>query len=230
MVAAGLSIASGSGNHPARIRAKELLADPKCAGVRIIRIWKRPDGVTVDTEIFCEIREFKDDDTVRITPVDSVTGKCQTLKDFVGFRQPSGDVAHIPSSIWPRPSSPPTEIIYNLRHLKRISEKDGLVRAAVDMVATLQTREGEQDMTDRRTEIYQAIDEMVEHARMLDPASLPRLDRKFSEVMGSLGRGIDRDQRHYLIAGRFVARPKRTPELGQQARIAVQDGRRGDRA
>jgi hypothetical protein len=187
-------------NHEsqARSRAKELFADAKCAGVRIIRTWKRPDGVTVDTELFSETREIKDDASARITPVDTVTGKCQTVKDFFGFDSRQA-MSHIFREYLAKALLTPTELIYNLRHLKRINEKAGLVRSAVDLVAALQTREGEQDSRSRRDEIYGAIDGMFERARTLDPASLPKLDQKFSEVMGSLGHGIDRDQRNYLM-------------------------------
>jgi hypothetical protein len=184
--------------HAARKRASELLADPKCAGARVIRTWKRPDGVAVDIEIFCQIREVKDDATVRITPVETVKGKCQTLKDFFGFDSRQA-MSRIFREYLAKAFVTPTEIIYSLRHLKRISEKDGLMRSAVDMVATLQAREGGQDMRSRRDEIYKAVDEMVERARALDTATLPKLDRKFSEVMESLGRGIDHDQRNYLM-------------------------------
>jgi hypothetical protein len=183
--------------HPARKRANELLADPKCAGARIIRTWTRPDGVSVDTEIFCQTREVKDDTTVRITPVDAVSGTCQTLRDFVGFDSRQA-MSRIFREYLSKAVITPTEIIYNIRHLKRINEKDGLVRSAVDMVATLQTRESEQDVRSRQSEIYQAIDAMVEQAAMVDPASLPKLDHKFSDAMRSLG-AIDRDRRNYLM-------------------------------
>jgi hypothetical protein len=183
--------------YTARKRANEILADPKCAGVRIIRTWQRPDGVAVDTEVFCELREVKDDGTIRITPVESVSGKCQTLKDFLSFDSRQA-MARIFRTYLSRVVATPTEIIYNLRHLKRINDKEGLVRSAVDMVATLQTRETGEDMRTRRDAIYQAVDEMIEQARGIDPASLPKLDHKFSEVMGSLG-PIDRDQRNYVM-------------------------------
>ena len=183
---------------PARSRANELLADPQCAGARIIRTWTRPDGVAVDTEIFCQTREIRHDTTLRITQVDAVQGHCETLKDFFSFESRQA-MSRIFREYLAKAVVTPTEIIYSLRHLKRINEKDALVRTAVDMVSALQTREGGQDMRSRRDEIYQAIDEMFERARTLDTASLPKLDHKFSEVMGSLGHDIDRDQRSYLM-------------------------------
>lgn len=184
--------------YDARKRTKELLGDAKCAGVRIIRTWKRPDGTSVDTEIFCETREIKQESTVRISPVESVRGKCKALKDFLAFDSRQA-MSRIFREYLSKVVATPTEIIHNVRHLKRINEKDGLVRSAVEMVAALQTRDGEEDARTRRDEIYKALDEMVERASAVDPARLPKLDHKFSEVMGSLGRGIDRDQRHYLM-------------------------------
>jgi hypothetical protein len=184
--------------YQARKSANQRLADPKCEGARIIRTWLRPDGVAVDTEIFCQLREARDDGIVRITPVDSVKGTCQTLRDFFGFDSRQA-MSRIFREYLARTVVTPTEIIHSLRHLKRIHEKDGLMRSAVDLVATLQTREGGQDLRKRRDEIYEAVDAMVARARLIDPASLPKLDHKFSEVMDSLGRGVDRDQRHYLM-------------------------------
>jgi hypothetical protein len=184
--------------YQARKSANTRLTDPKCEGARIIRSWKRPDGVAVDTEVFCQLRERRDDGIVRISPVDSVSGQCQTLRDFFGFESRQA-MSRIFRDYLSRVVATPTEIIYNLRHLKRINEKDGLVRAAVDMVATLQTREGGQDMKTRRDEIFRAVDDMVEHASTLDPAALPKLDHTFGAVMGSLGSTIDRDQRNYLM-------------------------------
>ena len=182
----------------ARKRAAELLGDPKCAGARVIRSWKRPDGVAVDTEIFSQTREVKDDGPVHITPVETVQGNCQTLKDFLGFDSRQ-TMAQIFREYLAKAFVTPTEIIYNLRHLKRINEKDGLVRSAVDLVASLQSREGAQDVRVRRDEIYKAVDEMIERARGVEPASLPKLDGKFSAVMGAIGPGVDRDRRHYLM-------------------------------
>jgi hypothetical protein len=184
--------------YQARKRANQLLADPQCEGARIIRTWRRPDGVAVDTEIFRQLRAHKDDGIVRITPVESVKGSCHTLHDFFGFDSRQA-MARIFRAYLARVVATPTEIIHSLRHLKRIHEKDDLMRSAVDLVATLQTPHGGQDLRRRRDEIYQAVDEMVARARLLDTASLPKLDQKFSTVMGSLGRGIDRDQRHYLM-------------------------------
>jgi hypothetical protein len=184
--------------HEALNRANELFANPKCAGARVIRTWKRPDGVAVDTEIFCETREVAEDTTVRITPVDAVNVKCETLKDYFGFKSRQ-TMARIFREYLAKVAVTPTEILHNLRHLKRLSEKDGLIRAAVDMVATLQGRPGEQDTKTRRDELVKALDGMFARAREIDPASLPKLDRKFSDVMASLGPDIDSDRRDYLV-------------------------------
>jgi hypothetical protein len=184
--------------HAARTRATELFANPKCAGVRVIRTWRRPDGLEVDTEIFCQTREVADDTTVRITQVDAVKSRCETLKDYFGFESRQ-TMARIFREYLAKISVTPTEILHNLRHLKRLSEKDGLMRAAVDMVATLQRRPGEEDTKTRREELYKAVDDMFARARTIDPARLPKLDRKFSDVMASLGPDIDSDQRDYLM-------------------------------
>ena len=55
----------------------------------------------------------------------------------------------------------PTEVIHNFRELKRIQDKDTLVASAVDRVAFLQTREGEQDSKARRDEIFKSVERNV---------------------------------------------------------------------
>jgi hypothetical protein len=184
--------------YPARKRANELLANPKCAGVRIIRTWKRPDGVSVDTEIFCQEREIRDDAKLRITAVDTPIRRCQSLQDFFSFESRQA-MSRIFRTYLARFALTPTEILHNIRHLRRLDEKDGLVSAAVDMVATLQTNDGVQDVAIRRAEIYAAFEAMIARAHTLDTGSLPTLDRKFSDVMASLGGVLDRDERRYLM-------------------------------
>jgi hypothetical protein len=184
--------------YPARQRANELLANPKCPGARIIRTWVRADGVGVDTEIFCQTRELQNDEKLRITPVDAPIGKCHTLQAFFSFESRQL-MSRIFRTYLAGTVLTPTEIIHNVWHLKRIQEKDGLVRAAVEMVATLQTTDGAQSSSARRTELYQAIDAMVDRAGTIDTSTLPKLNRKFSEVMAQLGDGMDDDRRHYVM-------------------------------
>jgi hypothetical protein len=181
----------------ARDRANALFADPKCAGARIIRTWNRSDGVAVDTEIFCQTREIQADTTMRITRVDSV-GMCRKLADYFGFESRQ-TMSRMFRAYLARVVLTPTEILHDARHLKRINEKEELVRDAVDMAASLQTRAGEQDTKTRRDEIYRAIDAMIARARAIDPANLPKLDGTFGTAMASLGDAIDRDRRDYIM-------------------------------
>ncbi len=183
--------------HQARNRATALLADPKCAGARIIRSWTRPDGVAVDTEIFCQIREIEDDTTLKISRIDTTGSVCRTPEEFAGFESRQA-MCRIFREYLAQAQVTPTEILHNPRHLKRIAEKDALVRDAVDMVARLQTSDGEQDAKSRRAEIHAAIDAMFERARKIDPASLPKLDGTFSDAMRSLG-PIDREHCRTLM-------------------------------
>jgi hypothetical protein len=178
----------------ARKRAATLFADPKCAGARIIRSWKRPDGVEVDSEIFCQTREVEADTTLRITRVESVAGICREPEDFYGYESRQA-MSRIFRDYLAKTVLTPTEILHDVRHLKRLSQKDILLREAVDLVATLQTQAGDQDAKSRRTEIFTAIDAMMERARAIDPACLPKLDGPFGAVMGALGPGAGGGQR-----------------------------------
>jgi len=172
--------------HVARTRAAALFADPKCAGARIIRSWKRPDGVEVDSEIFAQTRELQADTTLRITRVESVAGICRTVEDFSGYESRQA-MSRIFREYLEKTCLTPTEILYDIRHLKRLVEKDGLLREAVELVAALQTQAGDQDAKSRRAEIFDAIDAMMERVRAIDPATLPKLDGALGAAMSGLG-------------------------------------------
>jgi hypothetical protein len=184
--------------HLARKRAAALFTNPKCAGARIIRTWTRPDGVPVDTEIFCQTREVEQDTTLKITKVDAAEPKCETLEDFLGAESRQ-TMARIFRAYITKFVATPTEILYDPRHLKRISEADGLLRDAVDMVATLQTRNGEQDSRSRSDEIFKVVDGIFEQARAIDQDKLPKIEGKFSDVKRSLGPAIDRARARTLM-------------------------------
>jgi len=178
----------------ARKRAAALFADPKCAGARIIRSWRRPDGVEVDREIFCQTRDVEADTTLRITRVESVAGICRTPEDFCGYESRQA-IGRIFRDYLAKTALTPTEILHDVRHLKRLADQDALLREAVELVATLQAQAGDQDAKSRRAEIFGAIEALMERARGIDPARLPKLDGAFGVAMAALGPNVEGGQR-----------------------------------
>jgi hypothetical protein len=184
----------------ARTLAKKFLADKKCAGARIIRNWMRGDGMMVESEIFSETRTIKEDESVRITPIDSVPPtNCETQKDFLG-NDARGVVNRVFRSYLDKAFLTPTELLHNHKELKRLQDKDTLVPSAVDRVAFLQTREGEQDAKSRREDIFKNIDQIAARARKAETMTLPKLGGRFSDLVAKLsemGEG-DSENRDYL--------------------------------
>ena len=181
----------------ARALAAGIFADCKCRGTRIVSNWTRPDGNVIETELFRQTREVRDDGPLRIVQVDSVSAKCETLKDCLATDSRQVMV-RIFRDYLNQIVITPTELIHDFKELRRIQDKDSLVRSAIDRVAFLQTRESERNARTRRDELFHLLDQMSDRARKVDRAGLPRLGGKFSETMGAIGGAADQDERDYL--------------------------------
>ena len=181
----------------ARALAAQLFANRTCEGARIVRNWTRPDGKIVETEVFCQTRAVKDDGPIRIVQIESAPAKCEALKDYFSYDSRQ-TMIRLFRDYFNKILVTPTEVIHDFKELQRIQDKDSLVRSAIDQVAYLQTRESEQETKSRRDELYKSFDQMSDRARQVDRAGLPRLDGKFSEMMGAIGGVLDQEERDYL--------------------------------
>ncbi|OAN50582.1 hypothetical protein A6A04_17935 [Paramagnetospirillum marisnigri] len=182
----------------ARGLAKKLLADKKCEGAKIVRNWLRADGTMVESEIFCETRTVKDDGPIRISPIDSVPEvKCEKPEDFMGDSA-RGVVNRVFRTYLDKQFLTPTELMHSFKELKRLQEKDSLVPSAVDRVAQLQTKDGEQDAKSRSQDIFKSIDEISNRARRVESLKLPKLEGSFSEVMAKIAAMGENEDRDYL--------------------------------
>lgn len=182
----------------ARTVAKKFLADKKCEGAKIVRNWLRADGTMVESEIFCETRAVKDDGPIRITPIDSVPAeKCETPEEFLG-PDARGVMNRVFRTYLDKAFLTPTELMHSYKELKRLQEKDSLVPSAVDRVAQLQTKDGEQDAKSRSQEIFKSIDDISARARRVETLKLPKLEGSFSEVIAKLGAMGEHEDRDYL--------------------------------
>lgn len=169
----------------AKALANKYLADKKCEGARIVRNWMRADGTMDESEIFKQTRTVNDDTPVRISQIDDVPEKCESTSDFLA---PSGRnvVNRIFRSYLDKAILTPTELMHNYKELKRLQEKDTLLPSAVDRVAQLQTKEGEQDSRSRGQEIFKAVDGISARARRAESVKLPKLNGRFSDAIRAI--------------------------------------------
>jgi hypothetical protein len=180
----------------ARATATRFMADQKCEGARVMRNWLRQDGRTVETQLFSQTRTVKDDGPVRIVQVDVAPPKCEKAEDYYGLESRIM-MNRLFRTYMEKQFVTPTELMHNFKELKRIQDKDSLVPSAVDRVAVLQTREGEQDSKSRREEIFQSVEQMAKRARLADQAKLPKLGTNFGELLATVG-GSTPDECDYL--------------------------------
>lgn len=207
--------------------AKRYLSDKKCEGARVVHNWTRSDGRILEKEIFAETRTVRDDGPVRIVEVDSAPAKCEAPEDYYG-NQSRGLMNRLFRNYMEKTFVTPTELMHNYKELKRIQDKDTLVPSAVDRVAFLQTREGEQDVKSRRDEIFKSLDTMSARARRAEAMKLPKLDGSFKDVVDAIAGMAEGDDSDYLamvVLSRDLVNVRNwLGKLDRLCRLAVQEG------
>lgn len=207
--------------------AKRFLLDKKCEGARALRSWTRSDGTMTEQEIFSETRTVRDDGPIRIVQVDSAPPKCEAPNDYSGL-QSRMLMNRIFRTYLDKQFVTPTELIHNYREMKRLQDKDTLLPSAVDRVAFLQTREGEQQSRDRRDEIFKSVDRMSARARRAEGLKLPKLKGSFKELCDSVADlAADQDEADYLamvvLARELVEIRNWMGKLERLCALAVED-------
>lgn len=183
----------------ARALAHKYLADKKCEGARVIRNWMRADGKMVEAEVFCETRTLRDDTPVRIVAIEDAPPKCDVPNQY--YAMPSRMVMNrLFRHYFDKTFVTPTEIIHNYRELKRIQDKDTLVPSAIDRVAALQTRDGDQDARARREDIFRHVDQMTVRARDAANMKLPKLNGCFADLRRKVSALADKDDDRDFLA------------------------------
>ncbi|MBC7953101.1 MAG: hypothetical protein H7Z12_14940 [Rhodospirillaceae bacterium] len=177
--------------------AKRYLMDKKCEGARVIRNWARADGRMVEKEVFSETRTIKDDGPVRLVQVDTAPAKCEAPQDYFGGQSRSL-MNRLFRNYLEKVYVTPTELIHNYKELKRIQDKDTLIPSAVDRIAFLQTRDGDQESKARRDEIFKSIDQMSARARKAEALKLPKLNASFKGMLDRVADLAGDDDTDYL--------------------------------
>lgn len=145
-----------------------------CEGVRIVKNWERADGLMTENVVFTEMRENGGEVRVNIVPVDEAP-YCRRSSEY--YRLESRiTINRLFRKYLEKVYLTPTELIHNYSALRKVQEVDGLVPAAVDRVASIQAKLGEEDPRTRRDDIYKAVARMTQRARRVtDRRDLPKL-------------------------------------------------------
>lgn len=208
--------------------AKRFLADKKCEGARVVRNWARSDGTMVEKEIFSETRTIRDDGPVRINPIEDAPPKCEAPDDYSGL-QSRMLMNRLFRTYLEKVTITPTELIHNYKELKRLQDKDSLLPSAVDRVASLQTRDGQQDAKSRREEIFKSVDDLSARARRADGMQLPRLNGRFSDMYSKVATmaagGEEADFLAMVVLSRDLVNVRNwLGKLERLCRLALEEG------
>jgi hypothetical protein len=173
----------------ARETATRLYANKACVGVRIMRVTIRPDRSVVETEIHCETRKIKLDETIRISPLESAPPPCTTLDEYYGSAS-RNVIGRILRAYCDKIIVTPTEILYDIKEFKRVQDRDTLMTNSVDKVASLQVKGDEAAVKARVDDIWKMLDAIASRARKADKLNLPTIKDRFSEAITALN-GIE---------------------------------------
>lgn len=157
----------------ARTLAMALIAKKRHSAVRVVKFWRRSDGLTTETVILHEsvsIGETK----VTPGPIEDAP-HCKKVRDY--YRLESREtIGRLFRKYLEKVILTPTELIHSSKALKRVQEVDTLFPPAIDRVATLQAKEAQIDARTRRDEVYKAVTQMTVRARKTeDTPNLPSL-------------------------------------------------------
>lgn len=182
-----MTVATSGAEAAALQQAKTLLNDKSCAGARVMRNVLGRDGSVLETVLFEHTQTPKTDGPIRVNAIDGAPRRCDKIRDYFGLDSRM-TINRLFRSYFETRFLTPTELLHNRKELSRIQEKDTLVPSAVDMVATLQTKDSEQTAKHRRDEIFAIIDQIQAQARRAEGLKLPKLGERFSETLAAMTR------------------------------------------
>ena len=181
----------------ARHLATRLLADPHCAGVRILRVFQIGGRVARETEIFQELRDVTDTRPDRINEINDTPPLCHDSAAFTG-----PDSRHVMGRVFRSylnaVAATPTEVMHNYRELVRIQDKGQLVWSGLGRIAELQAAQAGGDIRQRRDELSGYFDEVTRRANAAAQLRLPPLSGTLGELLAGLSAQDGPDAPDYL--------------------------------
>lgn len=157
----------------ARAIAMALIAKRRHSAVRVVKYWRRADGLVTETVILHESVSMSEG---KVTPGQIEDAPhCKKVRDY--YRLESREtIGRLFRKYLEKVILTPTELIHSAKALKRVQEVDTLFPPAIDRVATLQAKAAEIDSRARRDEIYKAVSQMTQRARRTEEIpNLPSL-------------------------------------------------------
>lgn len=183
----------------ARAAAQAVAGKRAHSAVRIIKYWKRSDGVITETVLFQQSLSVAD---VKVTPgVIEDAPYCKKMRDYYKLESRE-TISRVFRKYLEKVILTPTELIHSSKALKRVQEVDTLFPPAVDRVATLQARAAQEDTRTRRDELFKAVSQMTLRARKIEETpNLPSLRRNdFAKMIGEIERlAPPNDSEYYAL-------------------------------
>ncbi|MTJ82782.1 MAG: hypothetical protein F8N37_17480 [Telmatospirillum sp.] len=157
----------------ARAQAKTLFSMPDAEGVRVVKNWTRSDGVVTENVLYTAMRDPVAP-KVTIVPIDE-SPYCRETREYYRWES-RATMNRLFRKYVDQVFLTPTELIHHYKSLKRIQEVETLFPAAVDRIATIQSRHTGEESRSRRDEIFRALAQMTDRARRAeDYPRLPKL-------------------------------------------------------
>jgi hypothetical protein len=209
----------------AKALADKFLSDKSCAGARVVRNWLNRDGSMNESVVFEKTQTPKGEAQVRINPIDSAPPRCVEPRDYFGLESRM-TMNRIFRTYFEQVLLTPTELLHSAKELRRIQDKDSLVPSAVDAVAQLQVKGGEQTPKERRDEMFAAIDQISAQARRADRIKAGKVEGRLSDTMREV-RGQGGEAPEYLamvvLVRELVGMRSFAAKLDRLCRLAVEE-------
>ena len=170
----------------AKAVADRQFAGRACEGVRIMRNWLRADGLIIETEIHCQTKTVKEDETVRLAQVNEPPPVCETDTDFHGYGSRQF-INRLFRAYLDKVVLTPLEIVHDFKEFKRLQNEGMLLSGAVERAAQLQAGEGGADAKARAEEIHNLVDTLIGRARKYETVKVPKIAAKLGDAMAELG-------------------------------------------
>ena len=149
--------------------AKSKIGRLKVDGVRVIQVWKRPDGLMGEREIYSYIKPISQN--ISVTTIEA-SPACKEVSDFYDI-DARIVINRILRQYFEELILTPTELMHNYTEMKRLNAHDNLVPTAVAHVARLQAPLS--DGGRRRNEIYDVINQMTQRLQVVSRRTFPEI-------------------------------------------------------
>lgn len=148
-------------------RARELVKANQCEGVEVTRERARADGTYSEQVLFKQMMGGPGDPQVQIVPVEDASD-CQRIEDVYEL-EARLTIWKVLRKYFEQTALSPSEILHHYGALSKLMDNDPPVYpAAIDRIATIQSRRSGQDSRERRDQLYSWANIIGSRAREAD--------------------------------------------------------------